>query len=100
MIEEISGEGVAEMLKGALTIRHPGVHCGRLDVRFRGPVDPRGAFGKARARYGALKAGIGLTGKDRNLTLLRVGTCYRRNDIRGMPPLLPQYAGKGDEDEE
>ncbi len=92
-------EGVAEMRKGALTIRHLGAHGEKLDVRMRGLVDPRGAFGKARARYGSLKAGIGLKGKDRDLTLLRVGTWYRKDDIRGMPPLLPQYAGEPGEDE-
>ena len=74
------------------------MHGGKLDVRFRGLVDPRGAFGKAMARYGSLRAGIGLKGKERDLTLVRVGTWYRRNDIRGIPPFLPQYAREAEDE--
>jgi hypothetical protein len=98
-IEEIRGEGVVEMRKGTVTIRHLGVHGEKLDVKARVLVDPRGAFGKARARYGGVKAGIGLLGKDRDLTLLRVGTWYRKDDIRGMPPLLTRYGQEPDHDE-
>ena len=60
-------------------------------MRFRARVDSRGAFGKARARYGVLKAGIGLQGQERKLKVLRVGTWYRKEDIPGMPPLLPEF---------
>ena len=35
MIEEVTGEGIAEMTAGATKIRHFGVRGGKLDVRFR-----------------------------------------------------------------
>jgi hypothetical protein len=96
MIEAITGESVAEMVPGTTTIRHFGIRGEKLDVRFRATIDSRGAFGKARAKYGILKAGFGLEGKERDLKILRVGTWYKKSDIPGMPPLLPRYEEKVD----
>jgi hypothetical protein len=90
-IEELNGEGVARLTKGSATIRHLGVRGENMDVRFRALIDARGALGKARARYGFLKAGIGLRGRERSLHVLRVGHWYQEDDIPGMPPLLPEF---------
>jgi hypothetical protein len=84
------------MVPGTTTVRHFGIRGEKLDIRFRATIDSRGAFGKARAKYGILKAGIGLEGKERDLKILRVGTWYKKNDIRGMSPLLPKYEEKVD----
>ncbi len=93
--EEITGEAVATLTKGATTIRHFGLRSGKLDVRFRALVDPRGAFGKGLARYGVFKTGIGLEGQNRDLEMIRVGSWYRNDDIPGMPPLLPEFEESG-----
>jgi len=96
MIEKVTGESVAVMTPGETTIRHFGIRGEKLDVRFRATVNEQGAFGKARAKYGILKAGFGLEGQERHLKILRVGTWYKKNDIAGMPPLLKQYEEKVD----
>jgi hypothetical protein len=96
MIEKITGESVAEMAPGTTTIRHFGIRGEKLDVRFRATIDSKGSFGKARAKYGIVKAGIGLEGQERDLKILRVESWYKKNDIPGMPPLLPQYEEKVD----
>jgi hypothetical protein len=90
-IDEITGEGVARFTRGTTVVRHLGLRSEKLDIGFRALIDSRGAFGKARARYGLLKAGIGLRGRDRALKVLRVGAWYRKDDIPGMPPLLPEF---------
>jgi len=95
-IGEIRGESVAGFTEGTTTIRHLGLRSEKLDVRFRALVDGRGAFGKARVRYGFLKVGIGLVGNDRDLKVTRVGSWYKRDgDIPGMPPLLPEFEEVG-----
>ncbi len=90
-VETLTGESVARLEKGTTTIGHFGLRGGKIDIRFRALIDSRGAFGKARARYHALKAGIGLTAQDRDLKIVRVGTWYKKDDIPGMPPLLPEF---------
>ena len=67
----ITGESVTEMTPGTTTIRHFGLRGEKLDIRFRPTIDSRGAFGKARAKYGILKAGIGLEGQERDLWAAR-----------------------------
>jgi len=85
-IDELTGEGVIEMSLGTTSIRQLALRGGNLDLRLRVVIDARGAHGKARARYGVLKVGIGLDGAERHLKLFRVGTWYRRDDLPGMPP--------------
>lgn len=101
LIEEITGEGVAEMAKETVTIRHFGVRGESLDIRLRGLLGPTGAFGKARAKYGILKAGFGFEGQERKLKLIGVGSWYKKDDIPGMPPLLPEFEepARDEEDE-
>jgi hypothetical protein len=99
MIEEVTGEGVATMTAGTARIRHFGVRGEKLDVRMRASIGPEGIFGKALARYGILKAGIGIEGNERDLKILRPGTWYKKDDIPGMPPLMPEHAEPGDEEE-
>jgi hypothetical protein len=99
MISEVTGEGVARVSSGATTIRHFGVRGEKLDVRLRASMGPDGIFGKALAKYGVLKAGIGITGDDRDLKILRPGTWYKKDDIPGMPALMPEHSGPGDEEE-
>ena len=100
MIEKITGESVAEMTPGTTTIRHFGIRGEKLDVRFRATINAQGAFGKARARYGILKAGFGMEGQERSLKILRVGGWYKKNDIPGMPRLLKKYEEKVDVEQE
>jgi len=99
MLEEVRGEGVVEMTRGTWTIGHFGIRGGKLDVRMRASMGPKGIFGKALAKYGVLKAGIGITGDDRDLKILRPGSWYKKDDTPGMPPLIPEHAGPGDEEE-
>ena len=99
MLEEVTGEGVADMARGRWTIGHFGIRGGKLDVRMRASMGPDGVFGKALAKYGVLKAGIGITGNDRDLKILRPGGWYKKDDIPGMPPLMPEHAGPGDEED-
>ena len=96
MIEKVTAESVAEMTPGTTTIRHFGIRGEKLDVRFRATINAQGAFGKARARYGILKAGIAIEGQERGLRIRRVGSWYQKNDIPGMPPLLKKYEEKVD----
>jgi hypothetical protein len=98
MLEEVRGEGVGDMAVGTWTIGHFGIRGGKLDVRMRASIGPDGVFGKALAKYGVLKAGIGIKGDDRDLTIWRPGTWYKKDDIPGMPPLIPEHAGPGDEE--
>jgi hypothetical protein len=100
MIDKVTGESVAEMTPGTTTIRHFGIRGEKLDVRFRATLNEKGAFGKARAMYGILKAGIAIEGQQRHLKILRVGSWYKNNDIPGMPPLLKKYEEKVDLEQE
>lgn len=100
MIEKVTAESVAEMTPGTTTIRHFGIRGEKLDVRFRATINKQGAFGKARARYGILKAGIAIEGQERGLRIRRVGSWYQKDDIPGMPPLLKKYEEKVDVDQE
>ena len=97
MIEEVTGEGVAELKARTAKIRHFGVRGEKLDVRMRASMGPDGIFGKALAKYGILKAGIGIEGDERDLKIIRAGTWYKKDDLPGMPPLIPEHAGPGDE---
>jgi len=97
MLEEVEGEGIADMALGTWTIGHFGIRGGKLDVRLRASVGPDGIFGKALAKYGILKAGIGIEGDERDLKVLRAGSWYKKDDIPGIPPLIPEHAGPGDE---
>jgi hypothetical protein len=99
MLEEVRGEGVVEMTRGTWTIGHFGIRGGKLDVRMRASMGPKGIFGKALAQYGILKAGIGIAGDNRDLKILRAGSWYKKDDIPGTPPLIPEHAEPGDEEE-
>jgi len=94
-IGELQGEAVVALTAGTTSIRHLGLRGGKVDVRFRAVVDSRGAFGKARARYGPLKAGIGLEGTKRTLKVIGVGNWYKRDDVRGVPKLMPEFEEVG-----
>jgi hypothetical protein len=98
MIEEVTGEGVVEMTAGTTKIRHFGVRGEKLDVRLRAAMGPDGVFGKALAKYGILKAGFGIEGDDRDLKILSPGNWYKKDDIPGMPALMPEHSGPGDEE--
>jgi hypothetical protein len=98
MISEVTGEGVVNVSSGTTTIRHFGVRGEKLDVRFRAAMGPDGIFGKALAKYGILKAGIGIEGDDRDLKILSPGGWYKKDDIPGMPALMPEHSGPGDEE--
>ena len=97
MLEEVEGEGIVDMAVGTWTIGHFGIRGGNLDVRMRASIGPDGIFGKALAKYGILKAGIGIEGGERDLKVFRPGTWYKKDDIPGMPPLVPEHAEPGDE---
>ena len=70
MIEEVTGEGVAEMTMGTTKIRHFGVRGGKLDVRLRAAIGPEGID---RDQNDVVRTGIGATSAQRGR---RENQCY------------------------
>jgi hypothetical protein len=66
----IDGEGRFSLSRGRLEVQDFKVGWDGAEVRARFRTDERGAWGKALVRYGILKAGIGLEGKERHLRVL------------------------------
>jgi adhesin HecA-like repeat protein len=76
-IGEIEGGGRFRLGGQQLAVDGFRVSGGPVEVQARARVTDKGAFGKVLARYGVLKAGIELKGRDRALRLFRPERWYR-----------------------
>jgi hypothetical protein len=70
-VEEVRGGGRFHLGDGTVAVDDFRVAGGPIELRARARVTPDGAFGKVLARYGILKAGIELKGRDRSLHAFR-----------------------------
>lgn len=66
-VGEIRGEGRLSLARGRVEVHDFKVGWEGAEVRARFRTDEKGAWGKALVRYGILKAGIALEGKERHL---------------------------------
>lgn len=74
----IDGGGRFSLGRGRLGVDDFRVGWDGAEVRARFRTDEKGAWGKALVRYGILKAGISLEGKERGLRLLGPQTWYEK----------------------
>lgn len=66
-VGEIRGDGRVSLARGRLEVHDFKVGWDGAEVRARFRTDEKGAWGKALVRYGILKAGVSLEGKERHL---------------------------------
>ena len=74
----IDGEGRFSLSRGRLEVQDFKVGWEGAEVRARFRTDEKGSWGKALVRYGILKAGISLEGKERSLHVLRPESWYEK----------------------
>lgn len=72
-VEEVRGGGRFRLGGHTVDVKDFRVGGGSIEIQARARVTQEGAFGKVLARYGVLKAGIELKGRDRDLHVLRPG---------------------------
>lgn len=75
---EIRGASRFSLSRGRLDVEDFVLGWEGTEIRARFRTDEKGAFGKALVRYGILKAGIGLEGKERSLKVLGPTSWYEK----------------------
>ncbi len=77
-VGEIRGDGRLSLARGRLDLQEFKVGWEGAEVRARFRTDEKGAWGKALVRYGILKAGISLEGKERHLKLVGPASWFEK----------------------
>jgi hypothetical protein len=75
---EIKGAGRFALSGGKLDVQDFNVGWEGTEIRARFRTDEKGAWGKALVRYGILKAGISLEGKERSLKVFEPTSWYEK----------------------
>lgn len=77
-VGEIKGAGRLALSSGKLDVQDFNVGWEGTEIRARFRTDEKGAWGKALVRYGILKAGISLEGKERSLKIIGPTSWYEK----------------------
>jgi hypothetical protein len=75
---EIRGTSRFALARGRFVVEDFALGWEGTEIRARFRTDEKGAWGKALVRYGILKAGIGLEGKERSLKVIGPTSWYEK----------------------
>ncbi len=93
-VHGITGRADLDLTKETATFRHAEVAGEGGHLKGRVLIGDHGSFGKVLARWGILKIGVGVEGKEHDVKFFSAGNWYKKDDILGMPSLGGEPDGR------